>query len=187
MNTPNKLTLVRMLLIPFFITVLVLPQIPFHYLIALLIFVIASLTDFLDGYLARKHNLITDFGKLMDPLADKLLVAAALICFVQLGLVSSVAVIIIISREFLVTSVRLVAAGKGAILAADKWGKYKTVMQMLTIIIILLGEHLKSTQLILPQYSLSFVYDIFIFITIVLTLFSGLNYIVKNKEIFLDR
>lgn len=187
MNTPNKLTLVRIMLIPFFIVILLLPQIPFHYLIALFIFAAASFTDFLDGYLARKYNLITDFGKLMDPLADKLLVVAALVCFVELGLVSSIAVIIIISREFLVTSVRLIAAGKGMILAADKWGKYKTVVQMLSIIIILIGEHLKSVQIIPESYDLSILYAIFIFITILLTLFSGFNYIIKNKEVFLDR
>ncbi|MEG2295444.1 MAG: CDP-diacylglycerol--glycerol-3-phosphate 3-phosphatidyltransferase [Oscillospiraceae bacterium] len=187
MNVPNQLTLVRILLIPFFIMILLMPSIPFHYLIALIIFILASFTDFLDGYLARKHSLITDFGKLMDPLADKLLVTAALICFVELGLVSSVAVIIIISREFLVTSIRLIAAGKGNVLAADKWGKYKTVLQMVTIIVILLGEHLKFVQVIPVEYSLRSVYNLFIYMTVFLTLSSGINYIIKNKEIFNDK
>ena len=123
MNTPNKLTLIRVILIPFFVLFLMTDLLPASQLWALAVFAIASFTDFLDGYLARRDQLVTNFGKLMDPLADKLLVTAALICFVEIGLAPAWVVIIIISREFLVTSIRLVAAGEGKVIAADKSGK----------------------------------------------------------------
>ena len=125
MNTPNKLTLIRVILIPFFVLFLMTDLLPASQLWALAVFAIASFTDFLDGYLARRDQLVTNFGKLIGPLADKLLVTAALICFVEIGLAPAWVVIIIISREFLVTSIRLVAAGEGKVIAADKSGKYR--------------------------------------------------------------
>ena len=136
MNLPNKLTVGRIILVPLFVAALLIPF-PFHNIIALLIFIAASITDLLDGKIARKHNLITDFGKFADPLADKILVLSALLCFIQLGWCDCVAVIIVLFREFTVTSIRLIAAAKGEVIAANIWGKVKTVTQMVAIIAIL--------------------------------------------------
>ncbi len=136
MNLPNKLTLGRIILVPFFVAALLIPF-PLHNIAALLIFIAASITDLLDGKIARKHNLITDFGKFADPLADKILVLSALLCFIQLGWCDCVAVIIVLFREFTVTSIRLIAAAKGEVIAANIWGKVKTVTQMVAIIAIL--------------------------------------------------
>ena len=130
MNLPNKLTVLRMILVPFFVLALLWPF-PHHFLIALIIFGAASYTDHLDGMLARKHNQITDFGKFMDPLADKILVISALVCFVSLGLCDVWLVLLIIAREFMVTSIRLVAAGKGSVIAANNWGKAKPSVRLL--------------------------------------------------------
>ena len=132
MNLPNKLTVLRMLMIPLF---LICMEVPFEgrYLWALVLFALASFTDLLDGKIARARGLVTDFGKLMDPLADKLLVMAAMVSLITKGMVPAVFVIVILAREFLVTSVRLVAAGKGTVLAADIWGKIKTALQMVWI------------------------------------------------------
>ena len=141
MNLPNKLTVLRMILVPFFVLALLWPF-PHHYLVALALFGAASYTDHLDGMLARKHNQITDFGKFMDPLADKILVISALVCFVSLGLCDVWLVLLIIAREFMVTSVRLVAAGKGTVIAANNWGKVKTVSQIVAICVIMLTQYL---------------------------------------------
>lgn len=142
MNTPNKLTLLRILLVPFFVLFLQLPQIPHHYLWAGVIFGIAAVTDHFDGKLARKHNQITDFGKFADPLADKILVMAAFLCFVQDGLLSAVAVIIILFREFMVTSVRLIAVENGKVIAANIWGKAKTVSQIFSIVLVIILQYI---------------------------------------------
>ena len=136
MNLPNKLTVGRIILVPLFVAALLIPF-PLHNIAALLIFIAASITDLLDGKIARKHNLITDFGKFADPLADKILVLSALLCFIQLGWCDCVAVIIVLFREFTVTSIRLIAAAKGEVIAANIWGKVKTVTQMVAIIAIL--------------------------------------------------
>ncbi|MBU5462295.1 CDP-diacylglycerol--glycerol-3-phosphate 3-phosphatidyltransferase [Lachnoclostridium sp. MSJ-17] len=136
MNFPNKLTVGRIILVPLFVAALLIPF-PLHNIAALLIFIAASITDLLDGKIARKHNLITDFGKFADPLADKILVLSALLCFIQLGWCDCVAVIIVLFREFTVTSIRLIAAAKGEVIAANIWGKVKTVTQMVAIIAIL--------------------------------------------------
>lgn len=141
MNLPNKLTVLRMILVPFFVLALLWPF-PHHYLVALALFGVASYTDHLDGMLARKHNQITDFGKFMDPLADKILVISALVCFVSLDLCDVWLVLLIIAREFMVTSVRLVAAGKGTVIAANNWGKVKTVSQIVAICVIMLTQYL---------------------------------------------
>ena len=132
MNLPNKLTLGRIILVPFFVAALLIPFF-LHTIVALVLFIAASITDMLDGRIARKRNLITDFGKFADPLADKILVLAALLCFVQNGWCDCIAVIIVLFREFTVTSIRLIAAAKGEVIAANIWGKVKTVTQMVAI------------------------------------------------------
>ena len=133
MNLPNRLTVMRIIAIPFFIFFLMAPFVPFGKWIAFALFIVASLTDFLDGYIARKNNLITDFGKFADPLADKLLVCSALICLLALGKISYIIVLIIISRDFIISGFRLVAASKGVVIAADWSGKVKTALQMVMI------------------------------------------------------
>lgn len=138
MNLPNKLTLLRVFLVPVFVVFALYPQIPYHSVWALLVFLGASLTDHYDGKIARQRNLITNFGKFLDPLADKLLVISALVCFLSAGLADVWCVLIIIARELLVTSVRLLAVeGGGVVIAANKWGKAKTVSQMAAILFIL--------------------------------------------------
>lgn len=192
MNLPNKLTLFRVILVPFFVAAILLRNVlPHNWLIALCIFCVASYTDHLDGKIARERNLITDFGKFMDPLADKILVCAALICFVELGLISSVGVIVIIAREFMVTSLRLVAAAKGNVIAANIWGKVKTVSQLVAIILILLFSWL--TQLcqmgvqwgfLTAQTTVEQFYPVFgrclIAITVFFTVVSGMIYLKQN-------
>lgn len=191
MNLPNKLTVGRIILVPFFVAA-VLIDFPLHYLAALIIFVIASLTDLLDGKIARKKNLVTDFGKFADPLADKILVLAALLCFVQNGYCDCVAVIIVLFREFAVTSIRLTAAADGKVVAANIFGKIKTVTQMIAIIAILVMQ----TVLEIPALSLSYgigLYDILIpvfylcgeiliWISTIFAAISGIIYIVQNKQ-----
>lgn len=148
MNTPNKLTVVRILLVPAFMVFLLIQAIPFHMWFALVCFVAASVTDFADGYLARKNNQITTFGKFLDPLADKLLVISALVCFVQLGLGDAWIAMIIVARELLVTSLRLIAAGSGTVIAANIWGKAKTVSQIIAIVGVMLFSALSVTAIV---------------------------------------
>ena len=149
MNLPNKLTTFRVILIPFFVFFLLAPYFEgYGNYIALVIFIVASLTDFLDGKIARKYNLVTNFGKFMDPLADKILVTAALIYFIPLRLAPAWIVILILAREFLVTSLRLIASGKGIVIAADKWGKYKTATTMVWICYALLMTNFIDTCLL---------------------------------------
>ncbi len=137
MNLPNKLTLMRVLLIPVFLVFFLIPGIPCHYLLAMIVFIAASITDALDGYLARKHNLVTNFGKFLDPLADKVLVMTALACFVDNQMIGVIPFLIIMMREFMVSGLRLVAANSGTVIAAGFWGKLKTAFTMVTIIAIL--------------------------------------------------
>ena len=138
MNLPNKLTLFRVVLIPFFVFFLLAPYFEeYGNYIAVAIFIVASITDFLDGKIARKYNLVTNFGKFMDPLADKLLVCSALICLIQLELIPAWVVIIIIAREFIISGFRLVASDNGVVIAASYWGKFKTAFQMLTGIVLI--------------------------------------------------
>ena len=139
MNLPNKLTVARIILVPFFVAALLI-NFPLNNLAALALFGAASITDLLDGKIARKRGLVTDFGKFADPLADKILVISALLCFIQLGLCDCVAVIIVLFREFTVTSIRLIAASKGKVIAANIWGKVKTVTQMVAIICVLVMQ-----------------------------------------------
>ena len=143
MNLPNKLTVLRTVLIPVFLFFTFFNSIPYHYTIALFVFAIASVTDAFDGHIARKYNLVTDFGKFLDPLADKALVVSALAAFVELGVFGSIPLILIIAREFMVSGLRLVTAGKGIVVAAGFWGKLKTAFTMAAIILILLIFSLK--------------------------------------------
>ena len=154
MNLPNKLTVLRLILVPFFVAALFVP-IPHHMLIALLIFAAASFTDHLDGRIARKYNLITDFGKFLDPVADKVLVISALVSFVPLGHAELWAVLVIIAREFMVTSVRLVAADSGKVIAANSWGKFKTISQLVAILVILSLQYIQELIClgIVPSFS----------------------------------
>ena len=133
MNLPNKLTVFRVILIPFFVLFLLLDITAYDRWFALAIFIIASLTDFLDGHIARKYNLVTNFGKFMDPLADKLLVCSALICLIELDRIPSWIVIVIIAREFIISGFRLVASDNGVVIAASYWGKFKTTFQIIMI------------------------------------------------------
>ncbi|MFV0498028.1 MAG: CDP-diacylglycerol--glycerol-3-phosphate 3-phosphatidyltransferase [Candidatus Fimivivens sp.] len=188
MNVPNKLTLLRIALVPFFVFFLMAGNAGTFNLTALLIFAAASLTDMLDGQIARRDNLITTFGKLMDPLADKILVMSAMICFVALKLTPAWVVIVILTREFLVTSLRLIAAGEGLVIAADKWGKIKTVTQMVWIIWVLLWLWLASLPLsdLLPC-GFDRVGDgislVLMYASVFFTLLSGFNYVQKNRAL----
>lgn len=172
MNIANQLTILRIVLIPFFIYFLLANQL----VVAFILFLLASFTDFLDGYLARKHHLITNFGKFMDPLADKLLITSAMICFVELGMLNSWVVIIIISREFIVSIFRAIAAAEGIVIAASWWGKAKTISQMIMVIVLLLNNY-PFSLINLP------VDQILIYVATILTVVSGYDYIVKNKQV----
>lgn len=187
MNLPNKLTVGRIVLVPFFVAGLLI-DFPLNSLVALIIFIIASITDMLDGKIARKRNLITDFGKFADPLADKILVLAALLCFVQNGLCDCIAVIIVLFREFTVTSIRLIAASKGKVVAANIWGKVKTVTQMIAVITILAMQvvlDLPGIGVTIP-IDLSNIFlvagEILIWISTVFAIISGVIYVIQNKQ-----
>ena len=174
MNTPNKLTILRTVMIPFFILFLYTDW--FHgydKIIAAVIFIAASLTDMLDGKIARKYNLVTNFGKFMDPLADKLLVCSALIALVDLNKIAAWIVIIIIAREFIISGFRLIAAENGIVIAANYWGKFKTVSQMIMIILLLID--LGGVFDILEQ--------IFIWLSLALTVISLITYIWQNRSV----
>lgn len=175
MNLANKLTLLRVALIPFMLLALYLLPKPINIYVGVAIFIIASVTDFIDGYIARSRNLITDFGKFMDPLADKLLVAAALVYMTEAGMIPSWVTIIIISREFIVSGIRLVAASNGTVLAASMWGKIKTVVTMVMIPYVLL-------DLPIPYYHV--LGSLLIAAATFFTLLSGYDYSAKNWKMF---
>ena len=174
MNLPNKLTTLRVIMIPFFVFFLLWQNGENHTfrMIALALFIIASLTDLLDGKIARKYNLVTDFGKFMDPLADKLLVCSALICFVELDKLPAWMVFIIIAREFIISGFRLVASDNGIVIAASWWGKSKTISQMIMIIL-----------LIADIPALSVLNTVLIWVALILTAVSLIDYLVKNKNV----
>ena len=197
MNLPNKLTLARLILIPFFIAAFYLGFFMGHYFVALGIFVIASITDFFDGYIARKYNMITDLGKFLDPIADKVLVLSGLIVlisdpyetnvFAQIGTIvisyGGIGLSIIMAREMVVSSLRMMAAKKGVVLAAEMTGKVKTFFTDVTIIILLLtGDLLNFAP------SVGFIFDyiglVCFGISVLLTVYSGISYLIKNKEVF---
>lgn len=190
MNLPNKITLSRIMLIPIFIILLSYPfdwgyytvqgeSYPITHLYAAILFAIASFTDWIDGYIARKYELVTNMGKFLDPLADKLLVSAAFILLVELELVQAWIVILIISREFAVTGLRLVASGEGIVLAASRMGKLKTASQLIAILLLLLHNF--------PFNYLSLPVDVWmVYIALILTLWSGIDYFIKNWHVLRD-
>ena len=174
MNLPNKLTTLRVFMIPFFVFFLLYQggENTTFRMISLVLFIVASLTDLLDGKIARKYNLVTNFGKFMDPLADKLLVCSALICLIELGQLPAWMVIIIISREFIISGFRLVASDNGIVIAASWWGKSKTISQMIMIIL-----------LIADIPALSVLNTVLIWVALILTVVSLIDYLVKNKNV----
>ena len=175
MNLPNKLTILRgILIIPFVLFMLVDVCGAYDKWIALALFVFASMTDWLDGYLARKNDLITNFGKFMDPLADKLLVCSAMICLVEMEKIPAW-VVIIISREFIISGFRLIASDRGVVIAANYWGKFKTVFQMIMIILMIMD---------IP--ALSVVTTVCMYIALILTVISLVDYVVKNRSVMED-
>ncbi len=187
MNLPNKLTIIRIILIPIFIVVFYIPQIPYNYVISAAIFALAAFTDFLDGHIARKYNLVTDLGKFLDPIADKVLVSTALIIMLLpmqgepaiLPYYTAIAVAVILARELIVSGFRMVAASKGAVLAADWSGKIKTFVTDIAIIVLLVGA-----DLMIGVYSTINVIGLVILaIATILTIISGTECIVKNRRV----
>ncbi|WP_333859174.1 CDP-diacylglycerol--glycerol-3-phosphate 3-phosphatidyltransferase [Clostridium sp.] len=190
MNLANKLTIIRILLIPFFLIFITLEGFPYGKFIAIVIFILASITDKLDGYIARSRNQITRFGKFMDPLADKLLVTAALISLVEYHIVPTWVAMIIIAREFAVTGLRAVAAADGIVIAASPWGKVKTVTQIVAIIFALVNLNYNQVSLGFmetiinnPQKLLKWITGITMFLAVAATLISGFDYFIKNKDV----
>ena len=181
MNLPNKLTLIRILLTPFYLAAMII-DFDYHYIIAAIIFIVASITDFLDGNIARKRNLVTTFGKLCDPLADKMLTTAALLAFMSIGVCNIWIVMLILTREFLVTSFRLVATSQGIVIPAGIWGKVKTATQMVFSIIIMFGLHFTDVS-VMDFETFAIVSNVLLGITAVLTVFSGVKYIVDGKKV----
>ena len=178
MNLPNKITIFRIFMIPIFLVFMLMPNIPYSNLIAAAIFLIAALSDLLDGYIARKYNLITNFGKFMDPLADKLLVSSALICFVELKLLPAWIVIIIIAREFIISGFRLIASDNGIVIAAGWWGKLKTNVQMVLCVMLIINLDITIIN-ILEQIT--------IYLATALTIISLLDYMIKNREVLKEK
>lgn len=201
MNLPNKITVARILLVPVFVVALLLPMDSAN-LIALGIFVIASITDSLDGHIARSRNMVTNFGKFLDPLADKLLVSSALIALAGMNKIPSWFVMVIVAREFMVTGIRLIASGEGRVIAASIWGKLKTITQIVAISLLLLDstpylvddkhdvfminklKDLFSTLTVSPvMNTIGILSTIAIILAVVITVFSGIDYLVKNKDV----
>lgn len=178
MNLPNKLTILRVIMIPFFVVCLLLDKGTATEIAALVLFAAASFTDFLDGYIARRDNLVTNFGKFMDPLADKLLVCSAMICLIELGRLPAWIVIIIIAREFIISGFRLVASDNGVVIAASYWGKFKTVSQMFMIMLLII--HPEGTVF----YWLE---QILIYVSLILTIVSLMDYLMKNKQVLAEQ
>lgn len=187
MNLANKITISRILATPIFLFFLVpgwfgqfLGLNQWGRYVAAVIFILASLTDMIDGNIARKHNMVTELGKFLDPVADKLLVTSALIAFIKTDNLSVWAVFIIIAREFIVTGFRIIAAGRGVVIAADKWGKVKTVVQIIAIVAILIRNFPIS---LITDFPLGMV---LMYIAVVLTVISGVNYLAKNAKVLRD-
>lgn len=180
MNLPNKITIARVIMVPFFVACMLIDSIPCNNYLAAAIFIVACCTDALDGYLARKYKLVTNFGKFMDPLADKLLVCSALICFVAVDNIPmpAAAVIIIIGREFIISGFRLIASDNGVVIAASYWGKFKTIAQMLMSILLILQ---------LEGYVFEVLEQVLIIISVILTVVSLIDYLAKNKNVLEDQ
>ena len=196
MNLPNKITMARIALIPFMLIVplfnieaTVLGGIPVENLIILAIFLIASFTDYLDGHLARKHNIVTTFGKFLDPIADKLLVITALIMLVESGIIPAWIPIITVAREFLVSGVRMLAAGEGTVIAASMLGKIKTVSQMVAISLAFISTStffaFVNEKLLPLQLGINILMSIAMIVSVIATIWSGTDYLVKSKDVIL--
>ena len=189
MNLPNKLSVLRLIMIPIFTAVYFIPEIPYNYLISAIIFALAAITDFLDGYIARKYNMVTNLGKFLDPIADKVLVSTALIIMLVstntleiLPFYGAIAVAIILARELIISGFRMVAASKGTVLAADKSGKVKTFFQDVAILVLLVGAD------VMPGlYSIVNIVGLALLgVATLLTIVSGIEYIVKNPTVLKD-
>ena len=178
MNLPNKITIFRVCMIPVFLVFMLVEGIPYGNYIAAVLFIIACLSDALDGHIARKYNLITNFGKFMDPLADKLLVCSALICFIELDLVAAWPIIIIIAREFIISGFRLVASDNGVVIAASYWGKFKTTAQMIMCILFIV--HLDNSVFFALE-------QIFLYLSVALTVISLVEYVWKNRQVLKEQ
>lgn len=176
MNLANKLTLLRVIMVPIFLVFISVDSIPYGKELALAVFVLASLTDKLDGYIARSRNMITNFGKFMDPLADKLLVSAALVALVELAIIPSWIAFVILAREFAVSGLRILAASDGKVIAASWWGKIKTVIQMVAVIVALFN-------LIVNNQFLGSLTDILMYMAVIITIISGYDYFAKNTNV----
>lgn len=190
MNLPNKLTVLRVILIPFFVFFLLAGFVPFNNYIALAIFIIASLTDLLDGKIARKRNLVTNFGKFMDPIADKLLVVSALLCLLVVDggkrmcdsqILGLLAVLVIVAREFVINGFRLIASDNGIVIAASYWGKFKTATTMVAICLMIVVNDLSDILPFISDLTL-----VLFWIAVTLTIVSLVDYVIKNKAIILD-
>lgn len=194
MNLPNRLTILRMILVPF----VILFMLPINdwtswnefvtslsgHIIALVLFCIASLTDFLDGYISRKYNLVTNMGKFLDPIADKLLVISTFVALVQLNRIHSFVVVVVLARELVVTGLRLLAVEQGRVIAASVWGKAKTTTQIIAIIWLMLEPIIYTANpLTTATHTLKIIGDVLVLLSVILTLISGLDYLLKNKEI----
>ena len=179
MNLPNKLTVLRVIMVPFFVFFM-LTDVggAANKWIALVLFIVASLTDMLDGKIARKYNLVTNFGKFMDPLADKLLVCSAMICLIPSGKLPTAVVIVIIAREFIISGFRLIASDNGVVIAASYWGKFKTTFQMLMVIVLILNVQMPFFQIL---------GKILTYAALILTVVSLIDYIVKNKDVLKEQ
>ncbi|MBP5165471.1 MAG: CDP-diacylglycerol--glycerol-3-phosphate 3-phosphatidyltransferase [Lachnospiraceae bacterium] len=179
MNLPNKLTLLRVFMVPFFVILLLAwPDWFLMRVIADIIFIAASITDFLDGYIARSRNLITNFGKFMDPLADKLLVVSAMICLTSLGWLPAWFTIIVVAREFFISGFRLIAVENGKVIAAGWWGKFKTAFSMIMIIVMVL--HIDNPVIYVIE-------QVLMWVSLVLTVISMIDYVVKNREVLKEQ
>lgn len=189
LNTPNKLTVARILITPVYLALILWESLPHRFLIATLVYSIAAITDAIDGKLARKNNQITNFGKLLDPIADKILTTSALLAFMQMGLCNIWIVMIVLTREFTVASIRMIAAADGVVIPANIWGKLKTVSQMtFTIVIMLLGEVYSILAAHNPVWygkmpALALISNILLWITAVLTVVSGVIYVIDSKKV----
>ena len=191
MNLANKLTMIRIFLVPVFLVFITVKEIPYGSIIATVVFIIASITDQLDGHIARSRNQITNFGKFMDPLADKLLVTAALVSLVELKLVAGWAVVVILAREFAVSGLRTLAASDGIVIAASWWGKIKTVTQMIAILLLLLKVNINTSANAINFINnnnflnsfFTYVPETIMFIAVLITIISGIDYFVKNKHV----
>ncbi len=200
MNLANKLTILRMILVPIFVIIGYLGicgvitgeilEIPIYLLLMNFVFIIASITDKLDGYIARSRNQVTTFGKFLDPLADKILVISALVMLVEFGKIPAWIPIIVLTREFLVSGYRLVAAESGQVIAASIWGKIKTATQMFAIILIFIDKYnffdFINTSMTLGRYGINIVSSILMFISVIATIFSGWDYLKNGKDLLKD-